>query len=144
MYAKQSENPEEGQKNVKNSTPIPKTKRSFFTQLAVMPDGASCVGQCSKLREKGKKYVVAVSRKVSYGGRIGHFLQILLLRNNKKAETQRPFLEFNGNLESKTSYGVLRRQTCLSNLCALWMLSIEWKESLRLCVSAFFVIKVFR
>ena len=40
----------------------PVSELPFSTQLAVMPDGqaalaigASCVGQCSKLREKGEK-----------------------------------------------------------------------------------------
>jgi len=50
MYAKLSKNPEEGQKNVKNSTPIPKTKRSFFTQLAAMTETAGCIGSHSQLR----------------------------------------------------------------------------------------------
>jgi len=37
-------------KNVKNSTPIPKTKRSFFTQLAAIADTAGCVNRYSLLR----------------------------------------------------------------------------------------------
>ena len=27
--------------------------------------------------------------------------------------------------------------TCRPKLCVLWILSVEWKDSLRLCVSAF-------
>ena len=66
------------------------------------------------------------------------------------AETLRrrgPFLELYGDLESKTLYEcfeVCHWLTCRPKLCALRTPPIGWKASLRLSVSAFFIMEVFR
>ena len=76
-----------------------------------------------------------------------NYSAILFISNAEALRRRGLFFEFDRDLESKTLYGlseVLHWLTCRPNLCVLRIFSIEWKTSLRLCVSAFFIIKVFR
>ena len=67
--------------------------------------------------------------------------RIFLVQTQRRRDAEFSFLEFNGDLENKTPYErfeVYHWLTCRPKLCILWILSVEWKDSLRLCVSAFF------
>ena len=67
--------------------------------------------------------------------------RIFLVQTQRRRGAEFSFLEFNGDLENKTPYErfeVYHWLTCRPKLCILWILSVEWKDSLRLCVSAFF------
>ena len=66
--------------------------------------------------------------------------RIFLVQTQRRRDAEFSFLEFNGDLENKTPYErfeVYHWLTCRPKLCILWILSVEWKDSLRLCVSAF-------
>ncbi len=65
---------------------------------------------------------------------------VLFISNAETLRRRGLFLEFNRDLESKTPYErfeVCHWLTCWPKLCALRMLFVEWKASLRLRVSAF-------
>ena len=65
--------------------------------------------------------------------------RFFLVQTLRRRGAEVSFLEFNGDLE-KTPYErfeVYHWLTCRPKLCVLWLLSVEWKDSLRLCVSAF-------
>ena len=73
--------------------------------------------------------------------------QFFLFQTQRRWGAEVSFLEFNRDLENKTPYEhfeVCHWLTCRPKLWALRALPIEWKDSLRLSVSAFFIIKVFR
>jgi len=61
----------------------PVSELPFFTRLAVMADGAGCVGQCSKLREKGENMLSPSLRVANSDGQEFQAIRVIKVQSSK-------------------------------------------------------------